>query len=380
MKHLLSLLLLPLTAVAEFRCEVCTEVLPTATATATSTPTRAPTVTVMPAATATAQAQPIPALAMYEANMRTYGRQVCDGPLKTATSYSDSVHEYDLAWVFAQIAAYTHDSSWFDCVARAQAVYRDNYVPSLGTQIPGYRIFPHGLAEDFKRTANAKNFSAFQSLLTNSWVVPQPWNKNNMPNAVYQRENSYALVTHLRAPDFGLAINRPAVELFKTNALGHLDQMFVTKTVPYRKPFMTSLVAEALVEYYEQVAKDPAIVTKIAASADYEWANLWNPTAKAFKYSDDTCTSVANCPSRGDWGGPQNTTGNCGTCVSPDLNLFIAPRWYWLWSVTRDPKYLAQGDAIWASGVTATANLGKGKQFAQYMRWSILGLKRRDGR
>ncbi|MGH9467136.1 MAG: hypothetical protein ACRD1Y_07250, partial [Terriglobales bacterium] len=56
------------------------------------------------------------------------------------------------------------------------------------------------------------------------------------------------------------------------------------------------------------------------------------------------------------------------------LNLLIVPMFGWLYEQTGQAKYLGEGDAMWASGVTGSTANGvgwSGKNFSQQYRWSF---------
>ena len=95
---------------------------------------------------------PIPQLALWEANMRSYGQLACEylGQPHSFDEYLTEVY-YDAERAFQQVAEYTGDGAWLTCAQRAAAIYRDQYVmgaPCWGGGfgcVPGYWNFTHGL-------------------------------------------------------------------------------------------------------------------------------------------------------------------------------------------------------------------------------------------
>jgi len=72
---------------------------------------------------------PIPQLALWEANMRSYGQLACEylGQPHSFDEYLTEVY-YDAERAFQQVAEYTGDGAWLTCAQRAAAIYRDQYV------------------------------------------------------------------------------------------------------------------------------------------------------------------------------------------------------------------------------------------------------------
>src|SRR5262249_12386994 len=91
-------------------------------------------------------------------------------------------------------------------------------------------------------------------------------------------------------------------------------------------------------------------------AADWLWAHAWDPASQSMFYQvnpNDTADLV-----------------NGQFNPAPDLNLLIAPMYAFLALQTGDTKYLSQGDALFAGGVTS-AFLAGTKQFNQNSWWSF---------
>jgi hypothetical protein len=206
----------------------------------------------------------------------------------------------------------------------------------------GWRIFPHGLLEDYRRTGDPNSREAVIRLAQNSAFA----GSGGGPTCDVSRETAYIINAYLASEDVGLPRN-PLLATAVNYALGHIDQWFVSKTCPSVMPFMVGLTMEALINYYE-ITGDVRIPTRIRLAADGLWSTAWVPASSSFYYE-----------SAGD-----QTVG------VPDLNLLIAPAYAWLWQMTGGAKYLQRGDQAFAGGVLY-ANFWSGKQFSQNYRWSF---------
>jgi hypothetical protein len=159
------------------------------------------------------------------------------------------------------------------------------------------------------------------------------------------RETSYTLDDRLVALSVGLPSkprDRPGDML-----LGMLDQLFVSRTTVYTKPFLVGLAAEALIGAFQRTG-DLRIPAALKKAADVLWADAWIEADQSFYYDR----------SENRWKG------------EPNLSLLVAPLYAWLWARTGDPAYQERGDKLFAQGV-AKAWIARGKEFNQSYRWSF---------
>jgi hypothetical protein len=206
----------------------------------------------------------------------------------------------------------------------------------------GWRVFPHGLLNDYRRTDDSNSRDAVIRLAQNSAFA----GAGGGPTCAVSRETAYIINAYLAAEDVGQPRN-PLLATAVNYALGHIDQWFVSKTCPDMLPFMVGLTMEALINYYEKTG-DVRIPPQIRIAADGLWSTAWVPASVSFYYE-----------SAGD-----QTVGTAG------LNLLIAPAYAWLWQKTGAAKYLDRGDQAFAGGVVYTI-FWSGKQFSQNYRWSF---------
>jgi hypothetical protein len=117
----------------------------------------------------------------------------------------------------------------------------------------------------------------------------------------------------------------------------------------YNKPYMSGMLNDAFIRYYNSIEKDARIPAAVKKSVDYMWRVDWVPSAQAFKYLDGECSEPG--------------TGG-GTNPYADLNNLIVNGFGFVAKVTGDASYFTKGDAIFAGGV-AKAWIAGGKQFNQ---------------
>ena len=308
-------------------------------------------------------AQPaIPQRQTWEAHMVEQGSRFCNqADINAAIGSAGVVTEgnvwyYDGTRVYDQIAAYTGQPSWFACAGYVDQAYR-NWVLAVtaGASWPvgalnGWRIFPHGLLTEYRRTGSPNAREALLRLARNSAFS----GSGGGASCEVSRETAYIMNAYLAAEDVGEPRN-PLLATAVSYALGHVDQWFVTRTCPSLVPFMVGLTLEALINYYEKTG-DVRIPTRIRLAADELWKSAWVPTSSSFYY-DSSDKSVA----------------------APDLSLLIAPAYAWLWQKTGVGDYLQHGDQVFAGGVLY-ANFWSGKQFSQNYRWSFDYVKWRSSR
>ena len=294
---------------------------------------------------ALAAPMPIPELALWEKNMVEFGAKYQDQ--RAMTTWEGAVWYYDGQRVFFQLADYTHDEKWKQAAQNSAETYR-GYVLNNDGKIPGWRIFPHGLFEDFKRNGDVKSKEAVIALSKRSAYAF----KGGGESAELSRETAYILQTYLFAEELG-APKHPMRDEAVKFAFAHMDQWFGKKSAPLLKPFMVGLTCEALIRWHEKT-RDPRVLPAIKGAADWMWAHAWVAADQAFWYERKVPYETAPADEKG----------------APDLNLLVAPIYAWLYLRTRDVKYRDEGDQVFAGGVRK-AYLGGGKQFSQSYRWSF---------
>ena len=215
---------------------------------------------------------PIPEFSRWEENMTMFGAQHADE--RDKSTWEGAVWYYDGERVFYQIGDYTGDPKWKRAARNSEETYR-SYVLTNQGRIPGYRIFPHGLAMDFRRTGDKQSKQAAILLSRNAAFA----NKGGGPGEALSRETAYCIHAYLVAESLGEPRN-PNLTKAVNYALGHIEQWFVKKTADNWAPFMFALTTEALIAYHDQVAEDPRILPAVRLGCDesVSYTHLTLPT------------------------------------------------------------------------------------------------------
>jgi hypothetical protein len=284
-------------------------------------------------------------LNQWQEQMLLFGRQHANSLSGLSGDAALNATYYDAARVFYQIADYTHDPSWLAPAHEAATIYRDQFVMPNNGDVPGYWNFTGGLLLDYQHTGDVRSKDAILLLSNNADFArdgtPLEWTAST----VQSREVAYSIMSDLNAETVG---QPPPARLgdLVTQAIGHLDQWFVSKTAPYLQPFMAGLTMEALIQYNTAVGGDPRILPAIQSAVDSMWSHNWLPENQSFQYVDQQLSGV---------GGPD---------PAPDLNMLIAPAYAWMYHQTGNPMYQQEADAIFKGGVE-DAYLQGAKQFNQ---------------
>jgi hypothetical protein len=298
---------------------------------------------------------PIPELEKWEDQMVAFGTRHVDAERIAGHGvWEGGVWYYDGQRVFYQIADYTGDAGWLEAAGHVRRAYRDGYVLKNEGRVPGWRVFPHGLVTDYRRTRDPRSKEAVILMSQNSAFA----SRGGGVSTALSRETAYLVYAYLAAEELG-APRHPQFETAADFALGHMDQWFSSRNFQIGAPrdslapFMVGLTAEALIGYYEKTG-DPRVPHAIQIAMDWLWEFAWIEEDEAFYYRSGDPYDPAAEPLSG----------------AADLNMLIAPAFAWLYRMTGDPAYRQRGDKIFAGGVRH-AYLAGGKQFSQNYRWSF---------
>ena len=332
-------------------------------------------------------------LAQWERQMTAKGRQNCDQIARNlADAMVDFDHKlidvyYDGAKVYYQIADYTKGSDpasqayWNACAATANHVYRDLYVldraPCDGGGfgcVAGYWNFITGMRMHFERTSDPVSKQTALLVAQHAAFASDAEPVSGSVTAERSREVAYAIRSYLDAELLGRP-RRARLAAMVDNALGHIDQWFVSKNYRcpsdcdpqaavgqyYIQPFMVGLTCEALIRYHARTG-DARVLPAVKTALDAIWDLAWLPAAGAFWYDDWAADPSLPFPP------PESHGADRG--AAPSLNLLIAPGFAWVYHQTGDAKYRDRGDQIFAGGVR-DAFLDGGKAFDQNYFWSF---------
>jgi hypothetical protein len=298
-----------------------------------------------------------PELRRWETQMTTLGRKHCTTLLAGREDFDHRLAGtyYDAEWVYQQIGDYTGDPYWARCAEAAEKIYRDEYVFKNEGRVPGYWNFTHGLTEDYIRTKDERSKRGVGLLARSAAFAADTTPLTETQSSQMSREVAYAIMAYLNAERVGEP-RRTRLPLLVSQALGHIQQWFVTKNAPQLKTFMVGLTAHALISYYEKT-KDARILPALRTALDGLWAQMWDQQHQAFRYANTSEDKSELDP-------------------AADLNLLVAPAYEWLYRKTGDRTLRDRGDAIFAGGVRQ-AYLQNPKQFNQNYRWSFAYVKLR---
>jgi hypothetical protein len=284
-------------------------------------------------------------LNQWQQQMLSFGQQHANSLSGLSGDAALNAIYYDAARVFYQIADYTHDPSWLAPAHEAATIYRDQFVLPNNGDVPGYWNFTGGLLLDYQHTGDVRSKDAILLLSNNADFArdgtPLEWTAST----VQSREVAYSIMSYLNAETVGQP-HRARLDDLVTQAVGHLDQWFVSKTAPYLQPFMAGLTMEALIQYNTAVGGDPRILPAIQSAVDSLWSHNWLSDNQSFQYVD------------------RELVVDGGPTPAPDLNMLIAPAYAWMYHQTGNPMYQQEADAIFKGGVE-DAYLQGAKQFNQ---------------
>ena len=299
---------------------------------------------------------PIPNLSTYLESANTYGVQNCaqDQDSSPRTIRANNLSNLTPvaacctygSWFYDGVMVYynvenllKNGKNWEQCRANVKEVYRDRY--ALVKPIQTYMMFSRGYYLDYLKTSDHADLELINKF--NGQL--QFFQHGSYVDVSYlQREVSYVLRNEIH----GVALGQNVPVLGQTSAfmrdyaeehvLGMIDEICLSRNAQYWENFMTGLQAEALIEYYDLVTKDPRIPPAIACLADYLYANQWQAVdAGSFPYDKYQWKMDFS-----------NANGNT-SCMNT-LNNLISPMFAWLFMMTGKSEYQAAGDAIFSHG------------------------------
>ncbi|MEO2048028.1 MAG: hypothetical protein ABGX16_15835 [Pirellulales bacterium] len=308
---------------------------------------------------------------------------------------------YDAEWVFYQIADYTGDKEpWATYASYAEQVYRIEYLVPNDYRAQGYRRFPEGLYEDFRRGGNTTldDLARIRDRPAYSQVseLTRGPDKRSGYSESRSREVAYAVGANIvaekaglpRVADKGYARLKTFVAMMENHLWEWRNQKFVNKKIGRVAPFMMGLTAYALIEFYEWEelnnrnpnaywptgnwsSIDGALIdvftwlyddAKVVDGRTISGQRMWVPSYKkngygTYRFMDRTIR------------------GSGESKPVHDVNQLIAPVYYWIYKKTGNEKYRDIGDQLFASAALHGAVDWGGKQFNQLYRLSFRSLE-----
>ncbi|RUL87939.1 glycoside hydrolase family 88 protein [Tautonia sociabilis] len=301
-----------------------------------------------------------PAVLQWQHNMLVFGSRHCSREtIQTQQTWEGGVWYYDGARAFYQIADYSGDRRWEECARYVIEMYRSYVLENQG-QVPGWRVFPHGLLEHYRRTGDERSRDAVLLLAQGSAFAAS----SGGPDSALSRETAYIINAYLAAQELGAPGLELPLETAVSYALGHI-RAWIDGTAASAKPFMIGLTLEALINLHGRTG-DPRVPDAVRSALNWLWDTGHLAAGHTFPFilcregvRSEECRTLQDSP-------------------APDLNLLIAPAFAWLHFVSGDEESAVRGDRVFEGGVFG-ADLSAGKRFTQNYRWSFDYLRWRAG-
>jgi hypothetical protein len=311
----------------------------------------------------------IPGLTQWQTTMTSAnggGLEWCSNPANPTEKFSfgneAQVWYYDGARIYFKIASYTGNPIWNNCAHNIASQYAD-YVIGANGGVPGWRVFPNGLALAALHYPKETKFKqAFNLLLNHGLLTPL----GGRIDDDLIRETAYAVDTYAVAH---LILGYPqnanlqrSSEFLMSMLLSYTDG---TSRYSMNETFCDGLAMEALIGYY-QITKDSRVPYVVKRMLDNIWAN-YDRINHEIAYNPDPVGP--HCADATLWWGLGG--GDCGL-HAPTFKILqnlIAGGFAWYWSISGDDTYRVEGDDLFQH--TLDFPPYSGKQFSQAYRWSF---------
>jgi hypothetical protein len=277
--------------------------------------------------------------------MLIYGTQHCD-PARIVSGGLDAsqLWNFDGMRAILNVASFTGDPSWFECVVHLRDLYL-GYVFASNGQVPSWRVFAAGLLLDWRRTQDEQTRQAIILLSKNATFHFTGGGADQSLSL----ETANLINLYLAAEEVG----EPQHVILPTSvdfALGHLDQWRngLTQDFP---PYLAAITVDALINWHT-VTRDPRIPPAVELALNWLWNSFWNPSTQHFP-------SIVCLPG--------STNPDCAAPdTGVDLNLMFAPAYGWLAKQTGNPIYRERATLLFNVGAAAGPSfLFRGKIFSQ---------------
>jgi hypothetical protein len=304
----------------------------------------------------------LPVFDEYEINLRVeLATRLTEEKLQLGTGLERIPwYYYDRALILYRQGHRTDDSDLITRGHKAAVMYRDAFRPD---DDPINWQFPRGLAMHHALTGDSETLQRLKQMTANCYMPyyldyldgSQP-DRNN-PRGTDNRIQAYIL-THFCVMH-GMRVfeipnpngdERTTTEMarFCLDAIleSQDDEGNFAAHMKQKSPFMTGLLLDALLLYYNLVEEDSRIPVAIEKSATFMWDNY--RIRDAFQYDPGTMVP-----------------GDYNRFPAPDLNMLICPAMAWLGGPGGVEIWVQQGDTIFKGGVRSGAHAGDAKHFNQ---------------
>ena len=297
----------------------------------------------------------------YETNFSTYGDPKWSkfySKYGTSITVSDAnnFNYYDRAYIYYAWWVRTGNPEYWRRAAYYEAAYRDRYIRAVNYNLQPHNLHIDGIEAHYLLTGDTASFTAVRKIahsyyglwMSHIGSLTSKYNANRIQARVLDTYMTAARLD-IRHHDYHAA-SRKALTLILGTQRSDGSYRFIT-SCQEQLNFMTGLLNDALVEYYEVIAPDPRIPTAIRRSLDFLWNTQWLPASGGFKYISGYCSK-------------QGTTK-----PAPDLNMLIVSPFGWYAKHSGLSGYRTKGDQVFIEGVKRAWLVGE-KHFNQNYRAS----------
>jgi hypothetical protein len=317
----------------------------------------------------------LPIFDEYEINLRVeLATRLTEERLQTGTGLEQIPwYYYDRSLILYRQGHRTDDSDLISRGHKAAVMYRDQLEAG---EYPMNWQFPRGLAMHHALTGSRETLECLKAMTANcyapyylDYLDGSPPDRDN-PRGTDNRIQAYLLihfcVMHaMRVTDipnpYGDQRTSTEMAVFVLNAILASQDAYgnFAAHMKQKSPFMTGLLLDALLLYYNLVEADARIPRAVERSATFMWDNYRRNDA--FVYDPGTMVP-----------------GDYNRFPAPDLNMLICPAMAWLGGPGGLDLWVGQGDTIFKGGVRSGAHAGDAKHFNQqyfigmtYLGWRV---------
>lgn len=254
--------------------------------------------------------------------------------------YNAELIDYLLSLHFGTITPYY---TWAD---NANHVYQQNYAIPSSYQLPGFFCFAQGWTTGFLLRGIAGLATGVDSLMAvdgGRYMFPGSPGLNaegRTPETRHEinREFAYCIINLLQQSLYTTLSGAQITLLHQrvADSLTICDDWAGTHQASYFRPFMGSITAHALVNYFESsfatVNEKEDILTALIELAEYATLSCWHAEDLAFNYTDR------------DVGNPDDLV------PQPTLNMLIAPWYAWVWTQNFEENWKTHAELIFEGG------------------------------
>ena len=282
------------------------------------------------------------------------GDAPADDPLKAVDWYY-----YDRGLILYRQAYRTGDTALISRANNAVTKYRN--ARDGVWDYPLNWSFARGMAMHWLETSNTKTLAALQRMTQScynpyylNYLAGETPDRDN-PEGTDNRMQAYLLTHFTVMHALGqFDVPNPWEDTRTTTEMAHValdkilmsqgaDGNFADKT-KQKSPFMTGLLLESLILYWNLVEEDDRIPGAIERSLDFMWENYLYPSGDTFYYDL----------------GYYQISEEEGNAPTYDLNLLVCPASAWA-----DAWSIEDCDKIFNAGVASGGHEGDGKHFNQ---------------